>query len=190
MMKRKLIRQAMSYHLSVYSLFFLALILLYSCKNEAVDVEKVKENAVMEYVKKTEEARKQKLDVIEKFYSVFSTGNTESLPEILAKNYTQYPSDPGQTPDIEGFIKHAKDFGTMFSDLKGKHTHILVDGDYVHVRGEYDVTHSGDVFGITPTGKRITIIAFDTHHFNQEGKIDKTWHLEDFWGAYSQITSK
>ena len=53
-----------------------------------------------------------------------------------------------------------------------------------------EVTHSGEVFGIPKTDKRIKMIAFDTHHFNEDGKIDKTWHLEDFWGAYAQINSK
>ncbi len=39
--------------------------------------------------------------MIEKFYGVFSTGDMSVLPEILAENYTQYPADPGQTPDID-----------------------------------------------------------------------------------------
>ena len=81
-------------------------------------------------------------------------------------------------------------FGSMFSDLKGNQTHILVDKDLVHVRSELEVTHSGDVFGIAKTDKRIKMVAFDLHHINKDGKIDKTWHLEDFWGVYSQINSK
>jgi predicted ester cyclase len=134
--------------------------------------------------------RQQKLDVIQKFYGVFENGDMSVLPEILAPNYTQIPSDPGQTPDIEGFIKHAQMFSSMFSDLKGTQTHILVDDDFVHVRSELEVTHSGEVFGIPKTGKRIKLTAFDLHHFNEDGKIDKTWHLEDFWAVYSQIISK
>ncbi|MEM1260326.1 MAG: ester cyclase, partial [Bacteroidota bacterium] len=108
-------------------------------------------------------------------------------PEILSENYTQYPADPGQTPNIEGFIKHAKDFANMFSGLEGEPSHITVDGDLVFVRSNLEVTHSGTAFDIPATNKRIEIKAFDLHHFNKEGKIDKTWHLEDFWGAYSQI---
>jgi len=166
------------------------MILFSSCDTKTVDIEKERQNAVEEYVNKMESNRKQKLDVINKFYGVFATGDMSILPDILAANYTQFPSDPGQTPDIEGFIKHAHMFGSMFSDLKGAPTHILVDKDMVHVRSELEVTHSGNVFGIPKTGKRIKLVAFDTHHFNEEGKIDKTWHLEDFWGAYSQINSK
>ena len=175
----------------IYFYPMLALTLfLGSCNTKNIDIEKEKQNAVEEYVNKMESDRQKKLDVINKFYGVFATGDMSVLPDILSPNYTQFPSDPGQTPDIEGFIKHAQYFGSMFSDLKGVPTHILVDKDLVHVRSELKVTHSGDAFGIPKTGKRINVVAFDTHHFNKEGKIDKTWHLEDFWGIYSQIKSK
>ena len=166
------------------------LILLSSCDRNTVDIEKEKQNAVKEALNELEADRQHKLGVINKFYGVFSNGDMSVLEDILDPNYTQYPSDPGQTPDIEGFIKHAQMFGSMFSDLKGTQTHILVDKDMVHVRSELEVTHSGNVFGIPATNKRIKLTAFDLHHFNKDGKIDKTWHLEDFWGAYSQIKSE
>ncbi|MDE5421650.1 ester cyclase [Ancylomarina sp. DW003] len=174
-------------HTKNYLLIFVLLTLFSSCKNQTVDIEKERQNAVKEYVAKMETERQQKLDVIQKFYEVFASGDMSVLPEILAANYTQYPSDPGQTPDIEGFVKHTQDFGSMFSDLKGVPSHILVDKDLVFVRSELEVTHSGKAFNIPATNKRIKLTAFDLHHFNEDGKIDKTWHLEDFWGAYSQI---
>ena len=161
-----------------------------SCDTKTLNIEKERQIAVDEAMKNMEYDRQQKLDVIQKFYGVFENGDMSVLADILAPNYTQIPSDPGQTPDIEGFIKHAQMFGSMFSDLKGNQTHILVDKDLVHVRSELEVTHSGDVFGIAKTDKRIKMVAFDLHHINKDGKIDKTWHLEDFWGVYSQINSK
>ncbi len=161
-----------------------------SCDTKTLNIEKERQNAVDEAVKEMEYDRQQKLHVIEKFYGVFENGDLSVLEDILAPNYTQIPSDPGQTPDIEGFIKHAQMFGSMFSDLKGTKTHILVDKDLVHVRSELEVTHTGDAFGIPKTDKRIKLVAFDLHHFNKDGKIDKTWHLEDFWGVYSQLNSK
>jgi len=164
--------------------------LLSSCDTNTINIEKERQNAVEEAMEKMESDRQQKLDVIQKFYGVFENGDMSVLADILAQNYTQFPSDPGQTPDIEGFIKHAQMFGSMFSNLKGTQTHILVDKDLVHVRSELEVTHTGNAFGIPKTDKRIKLVAFDLHHFNKDGKIDKTWHLEDFWGVYSQINSK
>jgi len=175
----------------IYFYPLLVLIILFSsCDTKTINIEQEKQNAVDEAMEKMESDRQQKLDVIQKFYGVFENGDMSVLADILAPNYTQLPSDPGQTPDIEGFIKHAQMFGSMFSNLKGTQTHILVDKDLVHVRSELEVTHTGDAFGIPKTDKRIKLVAFDLHHFNKDGKIDKTWHLEDFWGVYSQINSK
>ncbi|WP_255362753.1 ester cyclase [Tenacibaculum sp. MAR_2009_124] len=87
-------------------------------------------------------------------------------------------------------MKHAEDFASMFSDLKGAPSHILVDKDLVFVRSKIEVTHSGKAFDIPATNKRLKLTAFDLHHFNKEGKIDKTWHLEDFYGAYAQIKAE
>lgn len=177
-------------HLMTKFLILISVLIFSACGNMNVDIEQERQSAVEEYKAKVEADRAQKLEAIQKFYSVFATGDMSVLPEILAENYTQYPSDPGQTPDIEGFIKHAQDFGSMFSELEGAPSHILVDGDLVFVRSELKVTHSGMAFDIPATNKRIEMKAFDLHHFNEEGKIDKTWHLEDFWGAYSQIKSE
>ena len=175
----------------IYFYPLLVLIILFSsCETKTINIEQEKQNAVDEAMEKMESDRQQKLDVIQKFYGVFENGDMSVLADILAPNYTQLPSDPGQTPDIEGFIKHAQMFESMFSNLKGTQTHILVDKDLVHVRSELEVTHTGDAFGIPKTDKRIKLVAFDLHHFNKDGKIDKTWHLEDFWGVYSQINTK
>ena len=172
---------------SIYQTVVILLILFSSCNNQKIDIEKERQNAVEEYIAKSDNDRKQKLDVIQKFYGVFANGDMSVLPEILAEDYTQYPSDPGQTPDIEGFVKHVKDFGSMFSDLKGAPSHIMVDGDLVFVRSDFEMTHSGTAFNIPATNKQVKISAFDLHHFNEKGKIDKCWHLEDYWSAYTQI---
>lgn len=171
-----------------YIPLLLLVTLTLACKNQSIDIEKERQNAVTEYINQIEAERNKKLDAIKQFYAVFATGDMSVLPEILAANYTQYPADPGQTPDIKGFIKHANDFAAMFSDLSNAPSHIIIDKEYAFVRSELEVTHAGEAFNIPATNKRIKITAFDLHHFNEEGKIDKTWHLEDFWGAYTQIS--
>ncbi|MFI1744708.1 ester cyclase [Thalassobellus sediminis] len=180
----------MKNQLTYFYPILMLIILITSCNTEKVDIEKERQNAVEEYLSNLKTERQQKLDVIKKFYRVFENGDMSVLSEILAPNYTQYPSDPGQTPDIKGFIKHAKDFASMFSNLEQSSSHILVDGDLVFVRSDIEMKNSGPVFGIPATNKIIKINAFDLHHFNKEGKIDKTWHLEDFAGVMAQIKSK
>ena len=77
-------------------------------------------------------------------------------------------------------------FGSTFSDIQGETTHVLVDGDYVFVRGEYTMVHSGEAFGLPATGQRVSFNAFDLHRI-EDGLIVQTWHLEDFMSIYNQI---
>jgi predicted ester cyclase len=84
---------------------------------------------------------------------------------------------------MQGFMEG---MGSMFSDITGEVTHVLVDGDYVFVRGEYSATHTGEAFGIPATGAKVHFDAYDLHHL-QDGKITKTWHLENFMSIYNQL---
>ncbi|WP_093668257.1 hypothetical protein [Tenacibaculum sp. MAR_2009_124] len=89
-------KQIQQKKLNLYFLSTLILVsFLFSCKTETVDIALEKKKAIEEYIAKEEKNRQQKLDVIEKFYGVFSTGDFSILPEILASNYTQFPADPG-----------------------------------------------------------------------------------------------
>ncbi|MEO1262389.1 MAG: hypothetical protein AAFZ15_26520 [Bacteroidota bacterium] len=63
----------------------LLLALLNACNNQAIDIEKERQNAVDEYKAQMETERKQKLSSIEKFYGVFATGDMSVLPEIYKR---------------------------------------------------------------------------------------------------------
>lgn len=101
-------------HTKNYLLIFVLLTLFSSCKNQTVDIEKERQNAVKEYVAKMETERQQKLDVVQKFYGVFASGDMSVLPEILAANYTQYPSDPGRLLILKASLNMLKTLAVCF----------------------------------------------------------------------------
>ena len=43
-------------------------------------------------------------------------------------------------------------------------------------------------WGNRATTLRVNFVAFDLHPFNAAGKIEKTWHLEDYGGLYCRPT--
>ena len=129
-----------------------------------------------------------KVDAIAGLYQLFLGGDPSRIHDVLADHYEQLPP---QTPDIEPGVENfmqgfMEGMGSMFSDLAGEVTHVLVDGDYVFVRGEYTATHSGEAWGIPATGAKVHFDASDLHHV-QDGKIVKTWHLENFMSIYDQL---
>ena len=66
---------------------------------------------------------------------------------------------------------------------------VLVSGDRVIVRGEVSGTPAGELFGVPHTGKRFRIMAIDIQTI-RDGKIARTYHLENWLSAPGQLRAK
>lgn len=77
---------------------------------------------------------------------------------------------------------------TVFPDLRVRvrDTIVSADGTLVTVRTVYSGTHRAEFLGIAPTGARISFRTTDVHRVSQ-GRIEQTWHLEDTFGAVTQL---
>jgi len=54
-------------------------------------------------------------------------------------------------------------------------------------RSTFSGKHSGEFMGHAPTGKNFTAKAVDVHHFNDEGMVTHTYHVEDWVAVLAQI---
>ncbi len=57
------------------------------------------------------------------------------------------------------------------------------------VRGEVSGTPAGDLFGVAHTGKSFRIMAIDIQTV-QDGKISRTYHLENWISAVGQLRAQ
>jgi predicted ester cyclase len=62
----------------------------------------------------------------------------------------------------------------------------LVAGDRVIVRGEVTGTPAGELFGVPHTGKSFRMMAIDIQTI-RDGKIAKTFHMENWLSALRQL---
>jgi steroid delta-isomerase-like uncharacterized protein len=74
----------------------------------------------------------------------------------------------------------------VFRDLRVTNEDIIEAGDKVVVRSIFEGTHVGDFAGFPAKGRPIKIMAIDIHQF-RDGKIARTWHLEDWLGGLFQM---
>ncbi len=132
--------------------------------------------------------KQQQLKAVSGLYDMFMRGDVSKLESSVSPNYEQFPpQNPDVKPGLENFMKaFMEGFGTSFSEIKGEITHLLADGDYVFARCEYSMVHSGEAYGITATGRKVTFDAFDLHKI-ENGLIVQSWHLEDYMNIYNQI---
>ena len=71
-------------------------------------------------------------------------------------------------------------------DLKWQIKDVLVSGNEVTVRGEATGSPSGEFFGAPHTGKSFKVMSIDVHTL-QNGKMVRSWHIEDWMGAVRQL---
>jgi len=74
-------------------------------------------------------------------------------------------------------------------NLKWEIKELLVAGDRVIVRGEASGTPAGPFMGVQPGGKSFRIMAIDIHTI-KDGKMVRSYHVEDWLGAVRQLSAQ
>jgi len=132
--------------------------------------------------------------VIAPWYGLFNQpvqGDMKTLQEqILTADYEScWGYLPGECWGRDASIKVVGGFAKSIPDMKFEIKEVLVAGDRVIVRGEVTGTPAGDLFGVPHTGKSFRIMAIDIQTI-RDGKIARTYHLENWLSALGQLRAK
>jgi len=128
------------------------------------------------------------------WYSLFNVatrGDVKTIQErVLTADYETCAGFlPGECWDRDTSIKRVSSFATSIPDLKFNILEVLVAGDRVIVRGEVTGTPAGELFGVPHTGKSFRIMAVDIQTI-RDGKISRTFHMENWLSAIGQLRAK
>lgn len=124
-----------------------------------------------------------------RLYEPFETGDMTTYDRLLTEGFVDVPLAPGQGPGREGMKAHVRDdIVATFPDLKIRIEAIHVAGRVVTVRTVISGTQVRPFLGVPATHKVLSYRAVDVHQFNHHRQIARTDHLEDFFGAYRQMT--
>jgi len=74
-------------------------------------------------------------------------------------------------------------------DLKWEIKEVLVSGNQVTVRGEATGTPAGEFMGAPHSGKSFKLMSIDVHTL-EDGKMVRSYHIEDWLGAVRQLSAK
>jgi steroid delta-isomerase-like uncharacterized protein len=124
-------------------------------------------------------------------FNVASRGDVKAIQEqILTEDYESCAGYlPGECWGREASIRVVSNFANSIPDMKFDIKEVLVAGDRVIVRGEVTGTPSGDLFGVPHSGKSFRIMAVDIQTV-RDGKIAKTFHMENWLSAIGQLRAK
>lgn len=122
---------------------------------------------------------------------MWNEGKLEVADEVLAANYIEHPSTPDEAKSEEptgpeGMKQFVKMFRNAFADMTFTIEQIVAEGDKVAVHLIGRGTHTGDLRGLPPTGKRVTIGGAAIHRIEND-KIVETYQVVDRLSMREQI---
>jgi predicted ester cyclase len=129
-----------------------------------------------------------KKQIVEKFYEVLNSGQTEKLQELIDENFKEHTPDPMFPPEKgpEYVAEIIKTYRQAFPDLKVTIKDIVEEGDFMASRIELTGTNTGEIQGSQPTHKKIKIEGFDIGKFSN-GKITDHWGVWDYFAMMQQL---
>ena len=139
-------------------------------------------------------SEQQARDLIAPWYSLFNVATRSDVratqEAVLTEDYESCAGYlPGECWGRETSIKVVSNFANTIPDMTFEIKQVLVAGDRVVVRGEVTGTPSGDLFGVPHSGRSFRIMAVDIQTI-RDGKIAKTYHMENWLSAIGQLRAK
>ena len=125
---------------------------------------------------------------INKFYAVYNDSNLDLWDEAMADNYVGHVNaDTIPSREIgKGFIGALL---TAFPNIHYTVEDMVTEGNKVTSRWSATATHTGDLFGMPPTGKDVTMIGITIFRV-VDGRIAELWDVWDQAGMMAQLTAE
>jgi steroid delta-isomerase-like uncharacterized protein len=121
------------------------------------------------------------------YLGVFEEGNIDLLDEVLAPDYVNHtPATPDLPTGPEGVKGVVSMFRGGMPDLKVVVEDMIAEGDKVATRYTLEGTHEGELFGVPPTGRRLSIKSITVERVS-DGKIREHWRVTDSLDMMQQL---
>jgi steroid delta-isomerase-like uncharacterized protein len=125
--------------------------------------------------------------LLRRFYEeLWSKGNLEAIPELVAKDFVDHHPLPGAPPGREGLAALVTTWRTAFPDMRETVEDLISEGPKVVGRFTMRGTHSGEFMGVPPTGRRVTMSGIDIVRI-AGGKISDFWYGEHLLELMQQL---
>ena len=118
-----------------------------------------------------------------------SKAHAKTFRASVTSNWQSVGNYSGKNKTADAFVGQLGYFAKLIPDLNWKVEEMIQAGDRIIVRGRATGTPAKPLFGVDGKGKSFTIMSIDIHTIT-DGKISKTYHVEDWSGALRQLRGK
>ena len=124
--------------------------------------------------------------VIRLFREALDAGDLNRALAAFAPDAVVHLSGAPGPLTLDGFKQFGRVFLSAFPGGRSTVEDVIAEGDKVVSRITYRGTHTGDLMGIPPTGKSITMAETIVDRFT-DGKIVESWRLFDQMAMMQQL---
>jgi steroid delta-isomerase-like uncharacterized protein len=125
--------------------------------------------------------------IVRRFWGVWEEGNIGLVDELVAPDYVNHsPGIPDQPEGPEGIKVLVSMIRGGMLDLRVVIDDMIAEGDRVAVRYTIEGTHEGELFGVPPTGRRLSIESCTVEQVS-DGKIREHWRVTDTLDMMQQL---
>lgn len=117
---------------------------------------------------------------------VFNGRNLDLIDELIAKNWVYHGPAGQEVHGPEGLKQYLTIYFSAFPDIHAKVEDVFAEGDRVASRSTCRGTHKGELMGIAPTGKQVTLTVIAISRL-MNGNIVEDWGLVDLFGMMQQL---
>ncbi len=125
--------------------------------------------------------------VIRRLYEeVWNEHNPDALDEFAAPDLVNHDMLPEYKHGIDGFKHLIRWVHTASPDGRHDIEDMIAEGDKVAARVTVSGTHTGEIRGIPPTGRRFSVEHVHWYRL-ADGKIAEQWSVRDDLGQMQQL---
>ena len=125
--------------------------------------------------------------IVRRYLDVYERGNVDLLDELLSPDYVNHsPATPDLPTGPEGVKAVVSMFRSAMPDLVIVIEDTIAESDKVAVRYILEGTHEGELFGVPPTGRRLSIKSITVERVS-DGRIREHWRITDSLDMMQQL---
>ena len=132
-------------------------------------------------------------DTVQAFYDLLSNPGSEThttaFVEATADTWESVGDYSGENKSRDAFLGQVGGFAKLLPDLNWAIQDLHDSGDFVTVRSRATGTPVAPFFGVDGEGRSFDIMTIDIHEL-ADGKIIRSYHVEDWAGALQQLSGR
>lgn len=124
--------------------------------------------------------------IVRRAYDFWNTGDASAIDQLFAPDLVMHLRGRSDVAGLDAYWRYLTAFRDAFPDQRWTLEDEIAEGDKVAVLWTLRGTHRGELMGIPPTGKGVTVTGMSVFRI-AGGKLAENWVQSDVLGLLQQL---